>query len=147
MMPNPDLQPLQRLVGEWNTIGVHPMVPGIELRGKVVFEWILGGAYLQMVTTIDHTDFPDGLAIFGSDDERSEIYVLYFDERGVSRRQDFHIEGDKWSWQRIDAALEMSQRFTVAIEPDGNTMVGKGELRKKSGDWEGDLDLTYHRVP
>lgn len=143
-MPNPYLQPLQFLVGEWKTIGAHPLVPDTQLHGKVVFEWILSGAYLQMTSTIDHLDFPDGLAIFGSDNEQGGTYLLYFDERGVSRKQNFCLEDNGWKWWRDDP--DFSQRFTVTLENNGNTVIGKGEMRKKGGEWESDLDLTYYRI-
>jgi hypothetical protein len=142
--PNPYLQPLEVLVGTWKTIGTHPFLPGIELHGTTIFEWIEGGAFLRMSTAIDHPEFPDGLAIFGSDNVGQETYMLYFDERGISRKHTFQIQDNRWKWWRDDS--KFSQRFSVTIEPDGNTMTGKGEMRKEGSDWEGDLDITYHRL-
>ena len=141
-IPNPYLQPLSVLVGTWNTVGTHPFFPNTQLHGHTEFEWIEGGAFLKMSSAIDHPEFPDGLAIFGSDNESGEICMLYFDERGVSRKQNVKIEDNIWKWWRDDT--KFSQRFTITIE-NGQTMTGKGEMRREGSDWEKDLDLTYTR--
>lgn len=143
-IPNPYLKPLQSLVGEWRTVGSHPFFEGTELHGHATFEWIEGGAFLKQTSTIDHPDFPDGIAIIGGDIEFGEMFMLYFDERGVSRKYDFQIEGDEWKWWRDDP--KFSQRYTVKIEEGGDTMTGRGEMREDGGEWKGDLNLTYHRV-
>lgn len=132
------------IVGKWKTVGTHPLLPGTELLGRTVFEWIEGGAFFKMSSEIYHPEFPDGLAIFGSDNEGGEICMLYFDERGVSRKQTVQVEGSHWKWQRD--APKFSQRFVVTIESDGNTMIGKGEMRREGSGWEKDLDLTYTRL-
>jgi hypothetical protein len=141
--PNPLLKPLDVLVGNWETIATHPFMPDEELHGNVTFDWIEGGAFLKMQTEIDHPEFPTGVAIIGSDDN-GQITMLYFDERNVSRRYQFAIDGNQWKWWRDDA--DFSQRFVVDIQKDGQTMVSKGEMRRDGSDWEGDLSLTYTRV-
>jgi hypothetical protein len=143
-IPNPYLQPLSILVGEWSTVGSHPFFPNTKLHGRTVFEWIEGGAFLKMSSTINHPEFPDGLAIFGSDNESGEITMLYFDERGVSRKQNVEIEGNHWKWWRDNPSF--SQRFTVTIEHDGNTMTSNGEMRRENAAWENDLGLSYTRL-
>jgi hypothetical protein len=143
-IPNPALKSLNILVGQWKTVGVHPLMPGVSLHGQVTVEWIEGGAYLRMYAEIDHPKFPTGLAIFGSDNDSGQIIILYFDERKVSRKYDFSMEGQQWKWWRNDP--QSSQRFTVEIADDGNTMVSKGEMRRNNAAWEGDLALTYTRI-
>ena len=71
--------------------------------------------------------------------------MLYFDERGVSRKYDFAVGDQTWSWRR--EAKDLSQRFTCTITEGGRTMVGRGEMSRDGGPWEKDLDLTYRRVP
>ena len=39
-----------------------------------------------MRSEIDEPEIPSGLAIFGSDNATGEYFMLYFDERGVSRK-------------------------------------------------------------
>jgi hypothetical protein len=144
MIPNDFLKPLSILVGTWQTTGTHPLVPGVILHGTVIFEWIEGGAYLKMSSEVDDPRFPTGIAIIGSDNERKEIFMLYFDERNVSRKHDFSITATEWKWWRAHPGF--SQRYTVKIENNGDTMVGKGELCTDGSTWKPDLDLTYTRV-
>lgn len=132
------------MTGAWETVGQHPYFSEAELHGEVHFEWIEGGAFMKMTSTIDHPKFPDGVSIFGSDNERDKIYILYFDERGVSRQLDFSMEGKQFKWWHD--STEFAQRFTVDVSEDRNTMVGHGHMRRNGGDWEKDLDLTYTRV-
>ncbi len=141
---NHALEPLSALVGQWKTIGVHPFIPDNELHGYVNFEWIEGGAFLKMSSTIEHPQFPDGIVLFGSDDKSGQIFMLYFDQRGISRKYDFSIEGNQWKWWRDNP--EFSQRFTVDIEDNGNKMTSKGEMCRDGSTWEKDLDLVYTRI-
>ncbi|MGP8267955.1 MAG: DUF1579 family protein [Beijerinckiaceae bacterium] len=83
---NPALEPFAALVGEWTTVGTHPYVPAKTFHGRGTFEWIEGGAFLLMRSEIDEPEIPSGLAIFGSDNATGEYFMLYFDERGVSRK-------------------------------------------------------------
>lgn len=143
-IPNPALKPLGVLIGEWNTIGTHPMIPGVTLHGRTRFDWLEGGAFLSMHSEIDEPDVPSGIAIFGSDDTNGEFFMLYFDERGVSRKYDVSMHDNIWRWWRN--APGFSQRYTGTIAEDGNTIIGKGELSRDGSSWEQDLDLTYTRT-
>lgn len=143
-IPNPALAPLARAVGNWTTVGKHPMLPGVDLHGRASFEWLEGGAFLILRTETDEPEVPSGIAIFGSDDQLDERYMLYFDERGVSRLYQLTLRDDGFEWSRN--APGFSQRFRVTISEAGQTMVGKGELCRDGSTWEGDLDLTYRRI-
>jgi hypothetical protein len=141
---NPSLKPLGILVGTWRIVGEHPLMPGVELGGSVTFEWFEGGAFLRMYAEVDNPKFPAGIAIFGSDNDSGHIFMLYFDEREVSRKYECSITSNEWKWWRDDP--HFSQRFTVKISEDGNTMVSSGEMRRDGSAWEDDLNLTYYRV-
>jgi hypothetical protein len=141
-IPNPALLPLATLVGDWRTTGSHPFVPGVVLHGRVTFAWHDNGAFLVMRSEIDEPRFPSGIAIFGSDDAASAYFMLYFDERGVSRKYDMAIDGNVVTWHRDD--LELSQRNTLTIGP--NRIDGRGEMSRQGGAWEADLSLTYERM-
>jgi len=143
-IPNPALEPLAILVGEWKTVGTHPMVPGTTFHGHTSFDWFERGAFLVMHSEIDEPGIPSGVAIFGSDDATDEYFMLYFDERGVSRKYDVTLRDRMWKWWRD--APEFSQRFTGTIVDDGRTIIGKGELCRDGLSWEKDLDLTYTRI-
>lgn len=143
LIPNPALQSFKDLVGEWRTTGSHPYLPGTTLHGRTTFDWIEGGAFLIMRSEIDEPDFPSGVAIFGSDDVAQRYFMLYFDERGVSRKYDVTMTGKTLKWWRDEPSF--SQRFTIAIEDDGNKMVGKGEMSRDGAAWEQDITLTLVR--
>lgn len=144
MIPNPALRPFEAFLGEWRTTGVHPYLPGTKLHGRASFAWHEGGAFCVMRTEIDEPEVPSGVAIFGSDDAAGTCFMLYFDERGVSRKYDVTTTGNILTWQRAEPSF--AQRFTVTIEGDGNVMSGKGEMSRDGAPWEDDLSLTYVRV-
>lgn len=141
---NSALEPFKVFVGEWNTVGTHPYVPGKTFHGWVTFEWIYGGAFLLMHSEIDEPEIPSGIAIFGSDNVSGEYFMLYFDERGISRKYDVSFESNTMKWWRNSA--EFSQRMVLTIADDGEIIASKGEMSKSGGAWEPDLELTYKRV-
>jgi len=140
--PNPALKLFEPLIGEWQATGIHPYFPDSELHGRVSFEWIEDGAFLMMRSELDHPKFPDGIAIFGSDDVAQAYYMLYFDERGVSRKHDVSITEAQLKWWRDDP--DFSQRFTIDIA--GDRLVSSGEMSRDGGEWEKDLSLTYKKL-
>jgi hypothetical protein len=142
--PNPLLRGLGILVGTWTTVGTHALVPGTTFHGRTTFSWIEGGAFLAMHSQVDEPEIPSGIAIIGSDDATGEYSMLYFDERGVSRRYETRLEGNEWRWWR--EAAEFSQRFVGTISTDRQTIVSRGEYSRNGGPWEPDLALTYRRV-
>ncbi len=144
LRPNPALEPLKVFVGQWQTTGSHPYLPGIILHGRTTFDWLAGGAFLIMHTEIDHPGFPDGVAIFGSDDVAKTYYQLTFDERGISRKFDMTMTGNQLKWWRDEPSF--SQRVIMTIEDNGNKMETQGEMSREGADWEKDLGLTYVRV-
>ena len=141
LIPNPALQPLKGLIGEWETTGRHPAVPGT-LHGRTSFQWHEGGPFIIMHNEIDHPDFPDGVSIFGSDNAAKSIYMIYFDERLISRKYELKIKPNKIEWERMDP--KFSQRVTMTIS--ANEIISKGEMSKKEGVWEEDLSLNYKRL-
>jgi hypothetical protein len=141
---NPALEPFGVLVGEWETIGSHPYLPGTVLHGRVSIDWLEGGAFLILRSEIDEPNVPDGIEIFGSDDTEKKFYMLHFDERGVSRKYDVNLEGNQLKWWRDDPTF--SQHFVLDIEDGGNRMVSKGQMSRDGAAWEDDLALTYRRI-
>jgi hypothetical protein len=148
LKPNPALKPFEFLIGEWQTTGSHPYFPDAELHGRMVVAWIYGGAFLMIRAEIDHPEFPDGIAIFGSDDQEGAYYQIYFDERGISRKYDVAITDNGIKWWRNDD--HFSQRFTMTIEKDQkdqkDRLTTTGEMSRDGGEWEQDLSLTYTKV-
>jgi hypothetical protein len=144
LIPNPALKPFELLVGEWRTTGTHPYFPDTTFHGRTTFAWHLGGAFLIMHSEIDEPEIPSGVAIFGSDDVAQGYFMLYFDERGVSRKFDVTMTGNELRWWRDNPSF--SQRLTVIIEADGKKLTSTGEMSRDGAEWEKDLALTYVRV-
>lgn len=142
LIPNPALKDLEFLIGEWEVTGSHPYLPGITLHGRASFEWLEGGAFLILHSDIDNPKFPDGVEIFGSDDNTKEFFMLHFDERGVSRKYNVSLTKNGLSWSRDEPSF--SQRFNLRLEDNGQ-MVSKGEMSRDGAAWEKDLELKYER--
>ena len=142
--PNPALHPLSILVGTWHTVGTHPLVPGTTFHGRTTFDWLEGGAFLIMRSEIDEPEIPSGIAVFGTDDTTGQCCMLYFDERGVSRRYEVSLQDNVWKWWRD--APGFSQRFAGTIAADGRTIRSHGELSRDGVSWDPDLQLTYTRA-
>lgn len=143
-IPNPALKPLSVLVGTWKTTGTHPYLPNKTLHGRTSFEWIEDGAFLLMRSEITEPEIPSGIAIFGSDNVTGEYFMLYFDERGVSRKYDVSFKKNVMKWWRNSA--KFSQRMTLMLTDGGKTITSKGEMSKNGSTWEPDLELKYTRV-
>lgn len=143
-IPNPALQSLTAFIGEWETVGTHPMLPGVTLHGHASFQWMEGGSFLVMRSTNDEGKIPASISIFASDNTKGEYFMLYFDERQVSRKCDVAIRDNVLEWSRN--APEFSQRYTFTLTDNGDTIISKGEMSKNGTTWEPDLDLTYTRI-
>jgi hypothetical protein len=144
LIPNPALRPFGVLVGEWRTTGTHPLMPDTIFHGRTSFAWHEGGAFLLMRSEMDEKEIPSGVAVFGSDDAAATFVMVYFDERGVSRKYDVTLTGNRLVYSRDEAGF--AQRNTLVIDVDGSRIVGLGEMSRGGGEWEGDLSLTYERI-
>lgn len=120
------------------------MLAGVQLHGETTFEWLDDGAFVLWRSSMNDPRFPVGVALFGSDDERGEYFMLYFDSRGVSRKYDVGVDGSTIRWWRNAPAL--SQRQTWTIGGVGRSVVAKGEMSRDGGAWEGDLSGTLTRL-
>jgi hypothetical protein len=146
MTPSPRnkaLAPFARLIGRWKLSARHPMFPGEQFHGEASFEWLDDGAFLIWHSKIDDARFPVGIAVIGGDDERDEYFMLYFDDRGVSRQYDLAVEGNTISWSRNTPTF--SQRFTWTIADDASAFVTRGQMSRNGGPWEGDLEAECTR--
>lgn len=131
------------MIGTWDTVGTHSMMPGTTLHGRTSFDWLEGCAFLIVRSEIDEPGIPTGIAIIGSDDAKAELVMLYFDERGVSRMYEVSFRDNVLKWWRD--APGFSQRFTGTLTDNGETIVGVSELSRDGSTWERDLELTYAR--
>lgn len=141
-IPNPALKPFKKLIGEWGTVGKHPMMGDKSLNGKSSFNWIEGGAFVIWHSEMDDKHFPAGISIFGSDDVTGGLIMLHFDERKVSRICNVSFKKNVLKYWRITP--DFSQRYTWTITK--NTIISKGKLSEDSKTWNKDLDQTFSRI-
>jgi hypothetical protein len=141
-IPNPALEPLAFLIGEWLTTGNHPAFPGATLTGRTSFAWHEGGAFLIMRNEVDHESFPDGVAIFGSDDGAGTLAMTYFDERGTSRLLTVTAGQGEATWRHDDPEFPQ----TLTIRGDGDRLVSQGRMKQSGEDWSDDLSQRFERT-
>jgi hypothetical protein len=144
LKPNPALQALEFIVGEWRTEGTHPLIAGQTLNGRTSFAWHEGGAFLMMRAEVDHPLFPDGIAIIGSDKDSGRVAMSYFDERGFSRLFEVEIGERQVTWRRDDAHL--AQSLTLAAD-DNDRLTSRGRMSENRGPWGEDLSQVFTRDP
>lgn len=118
-------------------------------RGRTVFAWLEGGAFLTQRSDIQRSDaaqaeFPSTTAIIGGDDTNATHYMLYFDSRGVSRVYQISLHDGVWMQWR--SASGFSQRYTGTFSDDGKTITGRWEKSEDGSHWEHDFDLTHTKV-
>ena len=140
--PNPALDALAFLVGDWRTTGSHPEFPGKALAGRTSFGWHEQGAFLIMRSEVDQPGFPDGVAIIGSDGD-GRFAMTYFDERGVSRILDVAVDGRTVTWTHADA--KFAQTLEIRAEGD-DRLVSTGRMSRDGGPWTEDLSQRFDRI-
>src|SRR3954469_16996609 len=142
--PNPALEALAPLVGQWRTTGTHPLVPGTTFHGRTSFGWHEGGAFLLMRSEIDEPEIPSAVAIIGSDAAAGTFAMLYFDERDISRRYTVEVTEGQVRWHRDEAGF--AQAMVLSIAADGARLDAQGTMARDGGAWEDDLQLSYERI-
>jgi hypothetical protein len=119
--PNPDLKPLDRLVGTWK-------VSGPDIDGHVTFEWMEGGFFL-----IQHVDLDQGgqktkgIEIIGhlrpyGEEPSQNIKSRYYDSNGDTLDYVYELTGDTlmiWFGEKDSPAYYKGQ-----FSEDGNTLAG-----------------------
>ena len=150
--PNPVLEQLDALVGEWE---METTIGGQTLGGgQATFDWLEDGAFLvQYEEASDMSAAPAELveisplptvSIIGLDDLSEQFTMLYADARGVFRVYQMSLSDGVWKIWRD--APEFSQRFIGTFSDDGNTINGYWEISDDGAGWEHDLNLIYTRV-
>jgi len=120
------------------------MTPGVTLTGRTVFEWGEGGAFLVMRSEVTQPEFPDGVAIIGSDGASGRFAMTYFDERGVSRLLDVTVGDRTVTWRHDDP--KFTQTLTITADGGGDRLVSRGRMSKDGGPWTDDLSQVFTRA-
>jgi hypothetical protein len=145
--PNPALQALAVLVGEWEmTLSNAPFLPGPSdsVKGLVSFEWVQEGAFLLMRMGDKPPGPPAALWLIGRDESAPNYTVLYYDARGVSRVYAMTFSEGVWKMWR--EAPGFWQRYEGAVSQNGQTITAHWEKSSDGARWEHDFDVTYSRV-
>ena len=139
-----------RVVGHWTIEATHRLFPDLVVKGESVFEWLEGERFLIQRSRADHRDFPDAISLMGG---AEEMYLHYFDSRGVHRVYEARIGDGWWEYQRDDRPAPGEQpvpgswqRFIGRLEDDDNTIAGVAQLSSDGENWEDDLWITYRRA-
>jgi hypothetical protein len=103
--------------------GSLPAGPGVAVRGRAAFEWLPGGRFLIERWEVERPEFPDGIAIIGSDPSGETLTQHYFDSRGVSRTYRMSLIDGVWRLGR--QSPDFSQRFVDRFSDDGNTITDR----------------------
>ena len=139
---DPSLEPLNALVGEWETAATHPMFAGTVVNGHCTFEWLEGERFLLQRSRTEHPDFPDSLGVIGAPEDGLSMH--YFDSRGIFRV--YELEFGDGAWKMWRDAPDFSQRFEGSFEDGGDTISGLWKLSRDGSSWDDDLQITFRRV-
>jgi hypothetical protein len=139
------LEPLNALVGEWDTEVSLPGDPPSTVRGRVAFEWLAGGSFLVQRWEVDHPDFPDGIAVIGAHSETDAPFAHhYFDSRGVFRVYEMSLEAGIWKLWR--GPPPFWQRYIGELNAEADVIAGRWEKSSDGSTWEHDFDFTCTKI-
>lgn len=146
MTTNPALAPLQFLLGAWEmelSEAAFLPAPDARVHSPVIFEWIDQGAALLM--RMGGAGTPTAAWIIGRDESDPDYYVLYADDRGVSRVYRMSFSDRTWRMWRDTPAF--SQRFDAEVSPDQAEITGSWQKSVDGGQtWEHDFTVRYSRL-
>jgi hypothetical protein len=125
------LKRLEPLVGEWILEAKPPDGPPWPGEARATIERHDSGAHLVARSTVDVPEAPDSISIMGCDAANGTYFQLYSDERGVCRVFETSIADGRWELWREGEPF--SQRFTVTISDDGETIVSLLSCRVYAG--------------
>ncbi len=143
---NPALKSLEILIGEWEmelTNASFLPSKSDKVKGLSTFEAIENGGFL--IERQGDIPLPWSRCVIGRDDSDQNYSVLYFDDRGVSRKYEMSFNDNVWKkWRK---APSFWQRFEGKISKNGKTIKAYWELSTDNGkNWKHDFDLTYKRT-
>src|ERR1700712_2642400 len=76
-------------LGDWDTEGVHGMIPDTVLHGRASFDRLEPGGFRRRRSSIrEDVGIPAGVALLGGDGDSGRYALLHHDARGVTRVYD-----------------------------------------------------------
>jgi hypothetical protein len=142
------IEQLEPFIGKWT---MEAEIPGAsDVEATAVFEWVLGGTFLQERSEVAHPDAPNGLCVVGLNADGDGYTQHYFDERGIARLYEMTFEDGIWELLRVKpdfTPLSFSQHYFGKFSDDGNSIEGRWETSSDGGStWELDFHLNYIRT-
>jgi hypothetical protein len=135
-----ELSKLEVLIGEW-----RPEIPGADIPAMVTFEWLEGGGFVIQHSTVEATDFPNGVMVIGATGPAGGLQQHYFDSRGVHRVYEMTLEDGQWTLFR--EGPDWPQRYVGRISDDAQTITGRWERGESLGaPLKLDFKLNYTRL-
>jgi hypothetical protein len=142
---NPALADVQFLAGAWDMeLSEASFLPDRDAKvyGSVTIEWIEQGAALAM--RMGDAATPTATWIIGRDDGEPDYYILYADDRGVSRVYRMSFNDGTWRMWRDTPGF--SQRFSAEVAPGQAEITGSWQKSVDGGTaWEHDFQVRYRR--
>jgi hypothetical protein len=143
--PDPALTRLERFVGTWNVTGRTLDAEQDNVSGRLSFEWLPGGFFLQQRTELDFAGYQvKGLEVIGYDPATDRFpSTVYSSMVGVPIPYEYDIQGDQVT---IRTELNGGATYRGSFSEDGNS--GSGGWRPDSGAGPGNVayDITTTRV-
>ena len=88
----------------------------------------------------DHSDIPDAIGVFGVIDDQLSMH--YYDARGIHRIFMLSFVNGILRYARNAPAPDLSQRVTLIVSGDGNTITGQVESSLDATNREHDLAIA-----
>jgi hypothetical protein len=141
---NPELAPLNFLIGTWNVRMTHSSLPN-PLDWQDTFTWLDNGFIVWHWQ--GKNEVPQATLIIGRNEQTSnnKFSILYYDSRGISRFEEMSFENGVWKFWRNGA--DFFQRMEYIVSESGRSMVGHGEISYDQGrTWQHDFAIEYSKV-
>ena len=140
----PEHEPLNVFVGKWNTKGrtrAGPSGPAARITAVDTYEWFPGGFFL-----VHHVDARIGhdeikvIEIIGYDASTQMYSTRSFDSQGNSGTYQARVRDGVWTF------TGESERATVVVSDDGNTMTANWERSDDGSTWLPWMDVELTRA-
>jgi uncharacterized protein DUF1579 len=144
--PDPAIQRLDRFVGTWEITGRTLDAEEDNVSGRLTFEWLPGGFFLQQRVQIDFMGLDiRGLEIIGYDPATGRFpSTVYSNLVGVPIPYEYDVQGDKVT---IRTELAGGATFTGTWGGDGSSMSGGWRPDEgKEGPGNVAYDISGHRA-
>lgn len=121
--PDPALRQLDRFVGTWEVRGRTLDSQDDNVSGRLVFEWLPGGFFLQQRTELDFAGMEvRGLELIGYDPELGTYpSTVYPNMVGIPLPYEYKLDGDHLT---IRTEFGGGATYSGRFSDDGNSMSG-----------------------